>query len=152
MNTIQELMPTACPEAIEWGGDKTLAAAYKECERADWLLWAASQLGVDRKLVVRAACACARAALQYVPPNEERPLKAIEAAESWAQDGATIDEVRTAADAAAYAVASTAVNAAKAAVTASAHDRSEAHQLAHMQMCALIREIIPLDVVLEAIK
>ena len=94
----------ACTEAREWAaGYSTLAEAWTACERADWLLWYAGKRGVDRKILVRAACACARTALPHVPPGEDRPRLAIELAEAWCNGRATIVEVRTAANAAANA-------------------------------------------------
>ena len=96
----------ACPEAREWAaGYSTLAEAWTACERADWLLWYAGRHDdVDRRLLVRAACACARTALPHVPPGEDRPRLAIELAEAWCNGRATIVEVHTAAAyAAAYA-------------------------------------------------
>jgi hypothetical protein len=98
----------ACPEAREWAaGYSTLAEAWTACERADWLLWYAGRHDdVDRRLLVRAACACARTALPHVPPGEDRPRLAIELAEAWCNGRATIVEVRTAANAAAAAAES----------------------------------------------
>ena len=90
---------SACAEAIAWCGERSAREAYTQCERADWLLWALGQI-VDRQLLVLAACACARRALQYVPAGEMRPLRAIETAERWSRGGAKISEVQTAADAA----------------------------------------------------
>jgi hypothetical protein len=59
---------------------------------------------LDRRLLVRAACAAARCALPYVPDSEHRPLAAIETAERWTRGDATIEEVYTAsANAGAYA-------------------------------------------------
>jgi hypothetical protein len=98
----------ACRRAIAWSESyDDLPTAWDACERGDWLLWYAAWTGVDRRLVVRAACACARTALRYVPEGEDRPLRAIETAEAWTRGEATIEDVRrTAAAAAAYAYAS----------------------------------------------
>lgn len=85
----------ACAEAMEWCGERSGRAAYEECERADWLLWALGRL-VDRQMLVLAACACARRALQHVPKGEMRPLRAIETAERWSRGEATIRAVRAA--------------------------------------------------------
>jgi hypothetical protein len=93
----------ACPEAIEWAGDRTPEQAWRECPRGDWLLWAAERVGVDRRLLVLAACDCAETALVHVPDGEERPRMAIETARAWARGEATIEEVRAAAGAAAGA-------------------------------------------------
>lgn len=99
----------ACNDAIEWAGDRDARAAWNECERADWMLWLAQRV-LDLKLVMRAACACARTALQFVPAGEDRPRVAIETAEVWTRGEATIEAVRiasvaarTAAQAAYYA-------------------------------------------------
>ena len=94
----------ACDEAIAWAESQPNAAtAWAACERGDWLLWLAARVNLDRKLLVQAACACARQALQYIRPGEDRPRLAIEAAEAWARGEATIEELRKAADAAASA-------------------------------------------------
>src|SRR3990172_11017269 len=80
----------ACPEAVVWVGTRDLATAWRECERADWMLWlcgimAGTKNWPTRQQVVLAAAACARQALRFVLTTEERPLAAIEAAEVWAR-------------------------------------------------------------------
>ncbi len=95
----------ACKEAYKWVGKKTLTEAWATCERGDWMLWYAAKVNIDRKSLMKAACACARLALPYLPSDELRPARAIETAERWIDGGATVDEVRNAADAA-YAAAS----------------------------------------------
>ncbi len=89
----------ACREARKWAGDRTAQQAWDECERADWLLWWAATQNIDRKLLVRTACQCARHVLRsrFVPQDELRPLHAIETAERWCDGLATIAEVRFAA-------------------------------------------------------
>jgi len=83
----------ACPEAVEWVGDRDFATAWRECKRADWMLWLAPRLegqhGITRKGIILAACACAETALQYVPEGEHRPRMAIEAARKCANDNTT---------------------------------------------------------------
>ncbi len=126
MNTIRRSIADvlddlgACNEAIEWAeGQDDPRAAWESCERGDWLLWICGKLDVDRRLLVTAACRCARLALRYVPSGEYRPLIAIEMAEAWIRGEATIDQVRNAADAAyAYASAASAAAAASAAYAA----------------------------------
>ena len=108
----------ACTPSLEWLKSRTLAEAWEQCERGDWLLWLAAKAGVDRRRLVMAACACARLALVHVPPGEERPRVAIETAEAWCRGEATIEQVKEArrnaadaadaADAAAYAAAAAA--------------------------------------------
>ena len=131
----------ACPEAREWAEPyATLAEAWVACERADWLLWYAGKRGVDRKILVRAACACARTVLPYVPVGEDRPHRAIEMAERWCDGLATLQEVGAAAYAA-YAAADAAAYAAYAAAySANAY---AARSKAHLEMCVLVRALIP---------
>ena len=99
----------ACPDAVEWArAYPSLTAAWKVCERADWMLWLAGKLCRTvpaRKRLVLAACACARTALKYVPKGEGRPLVAIQTAERWARGthGVTLDDVHVSADAAGVA-------------------------------------------------
>jgi hypothetical protein len=109
----------ACGEAITYAKTRrTLKTAWTNCERGDWLLWLAGRLGIDRKLLVRAACDCARLAMKYT--TDPRPLRAIETAEAWCDGQATLEEVRDAARAAAYATAY-AADAAYAAARAAAY-------------------------------
>ena len=77
----------ACADAVEWAATTkgTPAQLWARCRRADWMLWIAARASVDRRLVVLAACDCARTALPHVPPGEDRPLRAIETAERWAK-------------------------------------------------------------------
>jgi len=147
--------------------------AWAECPRADWLLWyAARKVGIEggptHQQVVLAACACARTSLRFVPAGEVRPLQAIETAEGWCRGEATIDDVREAARAADTAVwAARAARAARAAARAAdaaaraadtawaaawAADAADAAAWAadaaawaatHIEMCALVRKIIP---------
>lgn len=76
----------ACEPAREWLCSYAHASdAWCDCPRGDWLLWLAGTGGVDRRLVVLAACDCARLALSHVPEGDLRPLRAIEAGEAWAR-------------------------------------------------------------------
>jgi hypothetical protein len=129
--TLTYLFNSACTNAVEWIGDRDAETAWRDCPRGDWLLWAAARLDVDRRLLVRAACACARTALLHlVPEGEERSRIAIETAESWARGEATIEEVHAAAAAAraaaraAYVAARTARAAADARTARAAADAS----------------------------
>ena len=59
----------ACEDAVEWARDyQTLEAAWAACRRGDWMLWLAARAAGEpgsesRRLVARAAAACARLAL-----------------------------------------------------------------------------------------
>ena len=122
----------ACVEAQRWYDGRDSREAWEVCERGDWLLWVAARLGVDRKLLVLAACDCADSALRHVPDGEDRPRKAIEAARAWCLGEASINEVRAAAHAAcaAYAADAAACAAARAAACA-AHAAACAAHAAH---------------------
>ena len=94
--------------------------SYKEfwstCPRGDWLLFFAAKEGsTTHKLIVKAACQCARLSLPYVKKGDLRPRQAIEITELWLEDKATIEEVKLAADAAYSAAVANAVYAANAA-------------------------------------
>lgn len=95
----------ACIDAIKWSKGKSLEEAWRECPRGDWLLWLAAGLRINQKLLVSAACACARTALRNVPEGEDRPRIAIETAEAWTRGEATPSEVQSAAANAALGVA-----------------------------------------------
>lgn len=159
---------SACTEAIKWVGEKELPEAWETCERADWMLWFAHRRGVDPRVLTRAACACARTALQYVPPAEDRPRLAIAAAEAWAdnptaanreaaqsaaaQSAAAAESARRAAAAWAAAAAAAAESAWSARAAAAAQSAAawaawaaaeSAQSAAHKKMCNIVRGLIP---------
>ncbi len=149
----------ACREAQTWVNslppETTPEAAWVACARGDWLLWVAARIGVDRKLLVLAACACARTALPFWEqryPEDRRPHEAIEAAEAWARGEAPLERVRETrayADAAAYAALADAADAAYAdAARAAAYDAAYAADAASLRVNAeLVRGILPWGVV-----
>lgn len=100
MTTFQDWlqMKDACAEAREWVGDRDAETAWRECPRADWMLWACGRLKLDRKLFVAIACRIARGLLYLVPASEDRPRIAIETTERWLRGDATLDEVNEARD------------------------------------------------------
>jgi hypothetical protein len=132
----------ACAEALEWSGKRKLSrAAYLACVRGDWFLWLAVRVGVDRKLLVLAACDCARLALPIYEarhPDDKRPRTAIETAERWACGGRRLA-------AAAYAAAA-------AAAYAAADGGADAARARTLAQCAdLVRARIPYAVLREAL-
>jgi len=117
----------ACREAVEWAREfRSMMEAWRACERGDWMLWYIGRLSgkpesVSRRRLVLCSCKCARLGLPYVPQGEKRPLVAIQTAERWAhgEGGVSLEDVRAAADAAAYAAsAASAADAAYAAASA----------------------------------
>src|ERR1700678_2654565 len=110
--------------------DYARTISYKEfcgnSPRGDWLLYFAAKEGsTPHKLIIKAACQCARQALPYVKQGELRPLQAIETTERWLEDKATIEEVNLAANAV-YSVAYYAANAAAYAAAAAAYYAADA--------------------------
>ncbi len=89
---------TYSEDATAWAKARPWLEAWETCEDARWMLHAAAKVGVDRRLVVRAACACARTVLDRIPVGEERPRRAIEAAEAWTRGEATADAVQQGSD------------------------------------------------------
>ena len=123
----------ACGEGIRWlRKQSTPDQSWRLCERPDWMIWYAARRGVDRMIIAKIACDCARTALRFVPEGDARPLLCIEATERWIVGEATIEEVRIArraaytdaatyADAAAYAAAAAAYAYAAAAAAVAAY-------------------------------
>ena len=110
----EQLPRDACREAREWASKQpSYAAAWRTCQRGDWMLWLIARLGCDRRKLTLTCCAVARQVLHLVQAGEDRPRLAIETAERWArrEPGVTIGDVEKAADAA-YAAAAAAYAAA----------------------------------------
>ena len=147
----------ACKEAVDWIGDRSLEQAWKDCPRGDWLLWLAGRVEIDRKLLVLAACKCARTVLQYVPKSEEHLLKGFETAEAWCEGKATLEDVRRTSYVTAYATDATYSAAAAADVayavsySADAADAaSNAREKNQLETANLIREMISWDAISKA--
>ena len=123
MKTFKERLVemNACPAAVEWVGERTLKQAWAECERGDWMLWFAAKMDVDIRTLTKAKVSTARLVQHLM--EDERSLKALDVAESFAEGRATrqeLDAAVAAADAAAAAYAAAAVAAADAAAADSA--------------------------------
>ena len=63
---------------------RTCRDLWDAAPRGDWLLRYADGAGAPRQALVRAAAACTRPALRFVREGEDRPRRAVEAAEAWA--------------------------------------------------------------------
>jgi len=98
----------ACPEARWWVGERSLAAAWEDCERPDWMLWlVAKMMGQEgwpeHHQTVLAVCAIAEAVLPVFEafcPDDPRPRVALATARAWTNGKATLEEVQIAAKAA----------------------------------------------------
>jgi len=168
----------ACNEARQWADGLDLKTAWSTCERPDWLLWLTGTMAdkerwPTREQVILSACDCAEAALKYVPKNENRPRKAIEAARFWANNPtdenkleaaraaeasaraaweAAREEAGAAAWAAAWAAEGAAARAAWAAAGAAARAAAGAAEAAgdsdfKKQLCELIRSRLIFDAI-----
>ena len=151
---------------------KPLTETWNTSRNGEYMLRKAEEIGVNRKLLVAAACECVRLALKFVPEGEERPRHAIEVTEAWCRGEVGIEKVKEAAKEAyaaasasayahAYAAHAYAAHAASAAASASAYAASAAasasaaydnkERLRALALCAkIVRKHIPLDVMLVA--
>jgi len=115
----------ACPEARRWVGERSLAAAWEDCERPDYMLWLVGcMVGQEgwptHQQLVLTLCAIVETALSVFEafcPDDTRPRVALATARQWANGEATVEEARASASAA-YAATNTAHAAAYAAYAA----------------------------------
>src|SRR3972149_1113242 len=100
---------------------KSSKEAWNNCPRGDWMLWIALKLGVDVKILTLAKVHCALTVRHLM--KDKRSINALEVALKFADDKATLEELKVAADAAYIAVnaAYIAVNAAYIAADATAY-------------------------------
>src|SRR3989337_2935405 len=140
----------ACPEAVAWVGTRDLVTAWRECERADWMLWFCGIMAGTKnwptwQQVVLVMCTCARQALRFVPAGENRPLAAIEAAEVWAKmpTTGTAGAAGPARTAGAGWAAGAAEAAARAAWADGVADWAAGEAAGHKILADLVRKLIP---------
>lgn len=124
----------ACDEAVAWArSHPSPARAWAACERPDWLFWFATRAGVDRRLVVRAACEIVSSVLYLALDDDLRAAEAVATALAWSTmsdvDRPTVDDLYAAARAA-YLAASVADEAADEAAAAAYLARAAAAEAA----------------------
>lgn len=126
----------ACPEATAWCEQQALPLSelWQRCDKPQWLLWLAGAVKIDQPTIVRCAADCARTALKYVPKDELRPLRAIEAAEKWADNPTAQNRAAARAAGAANAAAKDAA-------------RAAAWAAAGKKMCVLIKKRISAEMI-----
>ena len=124
---------SACKEAVLFSAKfKTPKEAWENCPRGDWMLWIASRLNVDKRLLTLAKGRCAETVLHLM--RDQRSKDAVRAAiDFW--EGRIDDEQLK-------------IAAAEAADAYVADDARKQNQLATANIC---REILT-DVVLSAYK
>ncbi len=134
MNLLQK--HGACQSAKNWLNDhkiRTIGAAWKQCDRGDWMLWFWARTGrLSSQTACKIAAVCARRVLpvfQQKYPDDNRPRLAIEAAEKYAENPTA--ENAHAAHAAAHAAAAYAAAYTASAASAAYAAAYAAHAAAH---------------------
>ena len=95
----------ACDEANGWVSDKNIEDAVKEVERGDWLLWLAKKIDIPIKPLTLAKARCAKTVIHLM--KDQRSIDAVNLAEKYGlTDEISDDDLKNAADAAAYYAAS----------------------------------------------
>jgi hypothetical protein len=109
----------ACEDARIWAADKSWQEVYDTCDRGDWLLWLFRNTNPDDlQLLTLAKGHCANTVRHLL--EDERSIKAIDAAIAFGLGEINKDELDAAADAAAAAAADAAAAAAADAAYAAA--------------------------------
>ena len=127
-----------CPEALEWLGDRDLAAAWQECAVPEWMLWLLGYAGISRSTMRLLACRLVRATpitdgRTVWDLLDQRSRAAVEVAERHARRGEATD-TELAAD----------WTAAARAAWADAARAARASDAAKVAQCRIIREMISL--------
>jgi len=124
-----------CAGGLAWARKfPTAQAAWDACERPEWMCWLLEKTGANNRDLTLLACEFARLALPYA--RGDAAELAIATAEQWAHgdEEVTLDDVRNARDAAAYAAANAAAYAAAYAADAAAAAAADA--AAYAAACA----------------
>ena len=151
MKTLKELLTelNACNEANGWVSDKNIEDAVKEVERGDWLLWLAKKIDIPIKPLTLAKARCAKTVIHLM--KDQRSIDAVNLAEKYGlTDEISDDDLKNAADAAAYYAASAdaaayAASAADAAADAAAYyaaSAAAAKTKNQLQTAYICREIL----------
>ena len=75
---------------------KSSEEAWNNCPRGDWMLWIASKLGVDIKILTLTKVHCALTVRHLI--KDKRSIKALEMALKFANNKATLKELKIAAN------------------------------------------------------
>lgn len=134
-----------CQESLAYiASQPSLAEAWHNCERPDWLLAFARKAEIaSKEQFVRVAIGEAEVVLHIWTakyPDDDRPQKAIQAAKDWIDDQTS--ETRAAAYAATAAATASAYAAANASAYAAANAADDKAAFRRAQ-CDRIRAIIP---------
>jgi len=102
-----------CKEAIGFRKEfKSFKDAWDACPRGDWMLWLASKLKVDKRLLTLTKGYCAKTVEHLM--KDERSINAVDAAIAFGEGKISREELNAAAAyAAAYAAADAKINSQK---------------------------------------
>lgn len=99
---IQRLLQMkVCNPALEWVTEnniKNIQEAWELCPRADWMIWLAKELGVERRLLILTTARCAEPILHLM--QDERSRNAVHVAIAYGEGKATKEELEAATSAA----------------------------------------------------
>src|SRR6266850_1365035 len=118
----------ACSDAVKFAETQPdINTAWKNCERADWMLWLAAHT-LPRPLVVQLACDCAETSLDFIRDGSTltTAIFALHIAREWAEGREDLETVRGARAAAAAAASAAASADAYASAYAAAADAAAA--------------------------
>jgi hypothetical protein len=138
---------SACEDALNWIGDKSLSEAWETCNRGDWMIWLInnSENDVTDKQLRLIAVDCARQVQHLM--TDQRSINALDVAERYANGEATYEELAAARDAAwaARAAARDAAWAARAAAwAAGAAAGDAARDAAGGKQAEIVRKYVPI--------
>lgn len=87
-----------CDEAVEWLGSRDPLTVWRECKRADWMLWALGNLGMRQERLASLACDCAETALEFTddPDVWMMSLLTLHLTREWTEGREDLDTVRVA--------------------------------------------------------
>jgi hypothetical protein len=118
----------ACNEAILYvKSQRNATLAWQNCPRGDWMLWIASRLKVDERLLTLTKGKCAETVLHLM--KDQRSRDAVKSAIDYGNGIINKDQLKNAA-AAAYAAADAAADVAAAAAAYAAADAAAAYAAA----------------------
>ena len=133
MNTTKLERLNACRDAVKYvRTQKSAVDAWNNCPRGDWMLWIASRLKVDKRLLTLAKGHCAKTVLHLM--QDQRSIDAVNAAIDYGNGLIDNNQLAAAyADAAAAAAAYAAYAAAYAAADVAARSQEKKFQIETMK-------------------
>jgi hypothetical protein len=125
----------ACNEAILYvKSQRNATLAWQNCPRGDWMLWIASRLKVDERLLTLTKGKCAETVLHLM--KDQRSRDAVKSAIDYGNGIINKDQLKNAAAAAYVAYAAAAYAAADAAAAAAAYAAYAAADVAYAAAAA----------------